>query len=168
MDRRQRVLPDRPGHRRRVRRGAGRNGSSTSPIPSTAASSTATVPWPILQGRFILAMLFEYAATLGLIDVAYIAPQGPRNDYTRHWGTDEYECLSRYDGLHSIRLSTSGRGSSASLGCRDRGGGHSQDMAGVAEPRGRVVRAQSRPRGRPVPGSRRGADVGSRLAAQPR
>ena len=64
--------------------------------------------WPMLQGRFILAMLFEYAATLGLIDVAYIPPQGARKDYHQHWGTDEYDCLSRYDGLHSIRLSAMG------------------------------------------------------------
>ncbi len=32
--------------------------------------------WKMLQGRFIMAMLFEYAATLGVIDVAYVAPQG--------------------------------------------------------------------------------------------
>ena len=31
--------------------------------------------WELLQGRFILAVLFEYAATLGLIDVAYVAPE---------------------------------------------------------------------------------------------
>ena len=28
--------------------------------------------WTLLQGRFIMAMFFEYAATLGLIDIAYI------------------------------------------------------------------------------------------------
>ena len=33
------------------------------------------IVWELLQGRFILAMLFEYAATLGLIDVAYIPPR---------------------------------------------------------------------------------------------
>jgi hypothetical protein len=64
--------------------------------------------WLMLQGRFILAMLFEYAATLGLIDVAYIAPQGARDDYTDHWGTDELECLSRYDGLKYLRINALG------------------------------------------------------------
>jgi hypothetical protein len=62
----------------------------------------------LLQGRFILAMLFEYAATLGLIDVAYIPPQGVRDDYHDHWGTDEYECLSRYDGLKFLRINAMG------------------------------------------------------------
>jgi hypothetical protein len=64
--------------------------------------------WGMLEGRFILAMLFEYAATLGLIDVAYIAPQGARLDYDRHWGTDDYECLSRYDGLEYVRVNALG------------------------------------------------------------
>jgi hypothetical protein len=27
--------------------------------------------WNILQERYLLALLFEYAATLGLIDIAY-------------------------------------------------------------------------------------------------
>ena len=45
----------------------------------------------MLQGRFILAMLFEYAATLGLIDVAYIPPAGRARRITDdHWGTDDY------------------------------------------------------------------------------
>jgi hypothetical protein len=64
--------------------------------------------WFMLQGRFILALLFEYAATLGQIDIAYIAPQGARDDYSHHWGTDEYECLSRYDGLKYLRINALG------------------------------------------------------------
>ena len=32
--------------------------------------------WPILEGRYTLAVLFEYAATLGLLDVDYVSP-GP-------------------------------------------------------------------------------------------
>jgi hypothetical protein len=55
-----------------------------------------------------MAMLFEYAATLGLIDVAYVAPQGARRDYHNHWGTDDYECLSRYDGLKFLRVNRLG------------------------------------------------------------
>jgi hypothetical protein len=64
--------------------------------------------WHLLQGRFILAMLFEYAATLGLIDVAYIPPQLARNDFRDRWGTDDYSCLSRYDGLKFFRLTPLG------------------------------------------------------------
>jgi hypothetical protein len=34
--------------------------------------------WTILQARYALCLLFEYAATLGLIDVAYVPPAGAR------------------------------------------------------------------------------------------
>jgi hypothetical protein len=34
--------------------------------------------WPILEGRYTLAVLFEYAATLGLIDVEYTDPADDR------------------------------------------------------------------------------------------
>jgi hypothetical protein len=64
--------------------------------------------WKLLQGRFIMVMLFEYAATLGLIDVAYIAPQMARNDFRDRWGTDDYSCLSRYDGLKYFRINALG------------------------------------------------------------
>jgi Helicase conserved C-terminal domain len=55
--------------------------------------------WAILQGRYALCLLFEYAATLGFIDVAYVPPSGVRADFSDNWGTDELEFLSRYDGL---------------------------------------------------------------------
>jgi hypothetical protein len=55
-----------------------------------------------------LAFLFEYAATLGLIDVAYIHPAGARRNYGDLWGTDDLTCLSRYDGLLYFRLNNLG------------------------------------------------------------
>lgn len=64
--------------------------------------------WETLQGRYVLAFLFEYAATLGLIDVAYISPILARNDYRDRWGTDDLSCLSRYDGLMFIRINSLG------------------------------------------------------------
>ncbi len=64
--------------------------------------------WETLEGRFVLAFLFEYAATLGLIDVAYISPEGARNDFADCWGTDDLSCLSRYDGLMFIRINSLG------------------------------------------------------------
>jgi hypothetical protein len=64
--------------------------------------------WEQLQGRFILAFLFEYAATLGLIDVAYVPPQGVRHDFYSRWGADQYSCLSRYDGLLYLRVNPLG------------------------------------------------------------
>ncbi len=64
--------------------------------------------WEMLQGRFILAVLFEYAATLGLIDVAYVAPGDGRDDFYGHWGADDSSSFSRYDGLKYIRLNALG------------------------------------------------------------
>ena len=59
--------------------------------------------WPLLEGRYTLCVLFEYAATLGLIDVTYTDPAGARDDFRGNWGTDDLDYLSRYDGLTAIR-----------------------------------------------------------------
>jgi len=64
--------------------------------------------WSIVEGRYLLAFLFEYAATLGLIDVAYIHPAGALSDYESLWGVDGIEFLSRYDGLKYIRINSLG------------------------------------------------------------
>ncbi len=42
--------------------------------------------WNILQERYLLCLLFEYAAPLGIIDVAYEHPAGARTEYTAQWG----------------------------------------------------------------------------------
>lgn len=62
--------------------------------------------WVFLEARYILCFLFEYAATLGLIDVAYLHPDEgflilPVDEF--HEGT-----LSRYDGLAYFRLTPLG------------------------------------------------------------
>ncbi len=64
--------------------------------------------WGIIQGRYLLCLLFEYAATLGMVDVAYTHPSGARQDFTGNWGADEMEYLSRYDGLRYFRLNPLG------------------------------------------------------------
>jgi hypothetical protein len=64
--------------------------------------------WSILQGPYALCLLFEYAATLGLLDVAYIPPHGVRSDYRSNWGTDDLDFFSRYDGLLYFRLTSLG------------------------------------------------------------
>jgi hypothetical protein len=64
--------------------------------------------WPIVEGRYALCVLFEYAATVGLIDVAYADPCGARDDYRVLWGADQYACLSRYDGLVAVRVNRLG------------------------------------------------------------
>jgi len=62
--------------------------------------------WMLLEARYILCFLFEYVATLGLIDVAYLHPDEgflilPADDY--YEGT-----FSRYDGLAYVRLTPLG------------------------------------------------------------
>ncbi|WP_406169271.1 helicase-associated domain-containing protein [Streptomyces sp. NBC_00996] len=64
--------------------------------------------WPVLQGRYALSVLFEYAATLGLVNIQYIDPEGARDDFRRMWGADWLERLSRYDGLLAVRLNPLG------------------------------------------------------------
>ena len=64
--------------------------------------------WNILQLRYLLCVLFEYTATLGLIDIAYIAPDNARHDYSELWGTDDLDFLSRYDGLMLFRINALG------------------------------------------------------------
>lgn len=64
--------------------------------------------WLMAEGRYTLAVLFEYAATLGLIDVCYTYPAGARSDFTDNWGGQDLDALSRYDGLQSIRLNRLG------------------------------------------------------------
>ncbi len=56
------------------------------------------------EGRYTLAVIFEYAATLGLIDITYDDPHGARDDYHGNWGADDLDYLSRYDRLRALRL----------------------------------------------------------------
>jgi hypothetical protein len=64
--------------------------------------------WNAIEGRYALCVLFEYAATLGVIDVAYVGPRGARDDYRELWGADRYDSLSRYDGLAAVRANDLG------------------------------------------------------------
>lgn len=72
--------------------------------------------WEILEGRYTMAVLFEYAGTLGLVDLEYVHPEGARDDFRDNWGADEFDVLSRYDGLQVIRLNALG---SYALGLTD-------------------------------------------------
>lgn len=64
--------------------------------------------WEILQLRYLLCFLFEYAATLGIIDVAYREPQGARDDFLELCEWEEMDCLSLYDGLAYFRITPLG------------------------------------------------------------
>lgn len=64
--------------------------------------------WEVVEGRYALCVLFEYAATAGLVDVTYTDPHGARDDYRFLWGADELSFLSRYDGLLAVRVNELG------------------------------------------------------------
>jgi hypothetical protein len=64
--------------------------------------------WAAVEGRYALCVLFEYIATLGLIDVRYTTAPGARDDYRFLWGTERYASLSRYDGLLAVRVNDLG------------------------------------------------------------
>ncbi len=64
--------------------------------------------WDLVEGRYALCVLFEYAATTGLIDVAYTDPRGARDDYRALWGADQLDRVSRYDGLVTVRVNELG------------------------------------------------------------
>src|ERR1035437_1538585 len=61
-----------------------------------------------LDDRYVLSLLHEYAATLGMIDLALIPPAGARDDFRKLWGSDELPFFSRYDGLMYFRLTPLG------------------------------------------------------------
>ena len=44
--------------------------------------------WDLLEGRYLLCLLFEYAATLGMVDVAFIDPEDARPDFADLWGNE--------------------------------------------------------------------------------
>ncbi len=64
--------------------------------------------WKYTSGRFARAFLLEYAATLGVIDVALVPPWGALDDHGGLWGAGDLSCLSRYDGLWALRLNSLG------------------------------------------------------------
>jgi len=64
----------------------------------------------LLEARYIMAFLFEYVSTLGLIDVAYIHPDDGVFNFQRDMILDYYygSCFSRYDGLTYFRITALG------------------------------------------------------------
>lgn len=64
--------------------------------------------WNVLQERYLLCLLMEYAAPLGVVDIAYEHPAGARSDFRDQWGADDLIFLSRYDGLRYFRLTPLG------------------------------------------------------------
>lgn len=62
----------------------------------------------VLEGTYALVFLWEYAATLGILDIAHFPPEKARYNYDGLWGTDELECLTPYDGLYYVRITPLG------------------------------------------------------------
>ncbi len=65
-------------------------------------------PFEVIQGRYILVYLFEYLATLGMVDVAYLPPYYARDDFGKMECTEELNFFSRYDGLLFFRINPLG------------------------------------------------------------
>ena len=70
--------------------------------------SESATRWGVLQDRYLLCFLFEYVATLGFIDVAFVPPDGARRKPWEPTGYFDGSFLSRYDGLKFIRLTALG------------------------------------------------------------
>ena len=64
--------------------------------------------WNVVELRYLQVFLFEYAATLGLIDLAFVSPTDALPNYRDQWGADDLEWLSRYDGLRAFRITDLG------------------------------------------------------------
>ena len=62
----------------------------------------------VLDRGYLKAFLLEYAATIGLIDVALVHPADAWREIDDLWGTDELPYFSRYDGLIALRINPLG------------------------------------------------------------
>ncbi|HEU5103141.1 MAG TPA: helicase-associated domain-containing protein [Roseiflexaceae bacterium] len=63
--------------------------------------------WDVITGSYLRAALWEYAATLGLIEIAYTRPEETPHDFGNLYYLDS-DYLSRYDGLLAMRLTNLG------------------------------------------------------------
>jgi hypothetical protein len=64
----------------------------------------------LVEARYVVCFLFEYAATLGLIDVSFLHPDDGYSNFTSEERRYDYmdQTLSRYDGLAYIRITPLG------------------------------------------------------------
>jgi hypothetical protein len=57
---------------------------------------------------YLMVFLWEYAGTLGLIDVAYTDPEHGHSDYRGNWGADWQDFLCIHEGLFYFRINNLG------------------------------------------------------------
>ncbi|MDM5177987.1 hypothetical protein PO883_12375 [Massilia sp. DJPM01] len=76
--------------------------------PNYGALAYTDDEWDIFEQRYLLCVLFEYCATLGMVDVAYASPHNARTHFQALWGGEGMSFLSRYDGLMHVRLTDLG------------------------------------------------------------
>lgn len=67
-----------------------------------------TYRWGTFQGRYALCLLFEYVATLGMLDVAYVHPGKAKPSWGINNSYFDEKFFSRYDGLIYFRLTPLG------------------------------------------------------------
>ncbi len=64
--------------------------------------------WDIVNGSYIRAFMWEYAATLGIVEVTYTSPEDSIHDFGHAYGLEDEPFLSRYDGLLSFQITPLG------------------------------------------------------------
>jgi hypothetical protein len=64
--------------------------------------------WDIVTGSYIRALLWEYATTLGLLDIAYTWPDESVHDFGHFYGLDDHDYISRFDGFLGFRITPLG------------------------------------------------------------
>lgn len=57
---------------------------------------------------YLMIVLWEYAGTLGLVDVAYTDPEDGHSDYRSNWGADWQDFLCIHEGLFYFRINDLG------------------------------------------------------------
>ncbi len=61
-----------------------------------------------IERQYLRACLMESLATLGIVDIAYVYPEGLWPELGDSWGIDALDFCGRYDGLLYVRLSSLG------------------------------------------------------------
>ena len=62
--------------------------------------------WRAINGLYILAVLWEYLATIGALDIRYVEPEDAFYDVSSDYGDEEK--YSQYDGLKYFRINPLG------------------------------------------------------------